>query len=145
MLQLKLAEEIGFSVPDTIYSNSAKEIMEFQKRHGCCIYKPHDGWSFSGNKKHAVFIVGYTREAYSRNRPKNMCELAGMFSNRTYRNCLSPNYCCCGRKVFATKIDSQANKRAKTDWRKEDFKKLHHEEHLSVHQLRKSAFDSPEK
>jgi len=34
-----------------------------------------------------------------------------------------------GDEVFATKIDSQANKQAKTDWRKEDFKKLRHEEY----------------
>ncbi len=128
MFQLKLAKEIGFSVPDTIYSNSVREIMVFQKQHGCCIYKPHDGWSFSGNKKHAVF-TSVIREPLTLKMAEELSTCPGIFQPNIPKQ-FELRITVVGDEVFATKIDSQANKQAETDWRKEDFKNLRHEEYM---------------
>jgi glutathione synthase/RimK-type ligase-like ATP-grasp enzyme len=127
MLQLRLAEDIGFLVPDTIYSNSVTEIMAFQRRHGCCIYKPHDGRSFSGNKKRAVF-TSVIRQPFTPEMADELSICPGIFQPYIPK-LFEVRITVVGDEVFATKIDSRANKQAETDWRKEDFRKLRHEKY----------------
>lgn len=127
MLQLKLAEEIGFSIPDTIYSNSAREIIRFQERHGCCIYKPHDGWSFSDNKKRAVF-TSVIQAPLTMKMAEELSICPGIFQPNIPKQ-FEIRITIVGNDIFATKIDSQSNECAKEDWRLEDFKNLHHEEY----------------
>ncbi len=143
MAQLRIAEKIGFQVPETIYSNSAKEIMAFQKKHGCCIYKPHDGWSFGSKKKRAVFtsIIG---EPVTLEMAEELAVCPGIFQPYV-RKLYELRITVVANEVFATKIDSQASQKARTDWRTEDYTKLHHEEYQLSPSDRKNCLEMASK
>ena len=125
-LQLKIAEEIGFRIPNTLLTNDPDAVREFFGRNGGdVIYKPFNSGFFANTQK-----ICYTT-------PISVCELDHLDLIRTTPGIFQENVrkrielriTVIGRKVFATEIHSQSRDEAKNDWREAEVEDLPHIPH----------------
>lgn len=124
ILQLKIAQEIGFNIPNTIVTNSRKEVVEFYKLN---------------NENIIVKPISHTRIEYKDS-------LSFIFTNHISKKQIEEidnyeiNPCIfqenipkeyeirvtvVGEKVFAAAVYSQMDEETKIDWRKKKLKFVH--------------------
>lgn len=128
MVQLGLAEQVGFCVPDTLYSNFPDDIIAFQKKHGVCIYKAHDGWSFAKKNSSAVY-TSIIDKPITKKSSKELVICPGIFQPYI-KKAFELRITVVGSDIFATKIDSQACLASRADWRKPNFKDIPHQPYV---------------
>jgi hypothetical protein len=118
-LQLRLAQQTGFRVPDTLFSNSPAEIRAFFDAHdGNIVYKSYRQESWSGEPEQPGRFVNHTaavsREDLAEERMLARCP--GIFQQR-----LAPAYelrvTAMGDAFFCVRIDVSDEARHVPDWR----------------------------
>lgn len=120
MLQIKLAQQVGFNVPSSCFCNRKQEVLQFANHFPELILKAIEGDSlvceneqqyvFFSNKVESNDLVEVPEEAFSQ-------------TINFLQNYIEKDYevrvTVVGENVFACKIDSQAmeEKQGKIDWR----------------------------
>jgi glutathione synthase/RimK-type ligase-like ATP-grasp enzyme len=115
--QLKLASHLGFSVPPTVVSNDASEVRRFaatsQPRGIVC--KPIGEGRLRLTDQEQLFFT--SRMQLVNEDPLNDLGPEPYLFQEFIPKRYDVRVTVIGRKVFATKIDSQATVTGKTDWR----------------------------
>jgi glutathione synthase/RimK-type ligase-like ATP-grasp enzyme len=125
LLQLREAASLGFSIPSTIVTNSAQEAWEFyQQKQGDVIYKPIS-YTFLNLRQHLweepisiknVFTTLLTNYSEADFAPVNQCPcLFQSYVPKRYELRITV----VREQVFAAKIYSQEQEKAKHDWRQD--------------------------
>ena len=118
-LQLRLAQEIGFRIPATLFSNSPPEISAFFDAHdGNVVYKSYRQERWSGEQEQPGKFINHTavvsREDLADARMLARCP--GIFQQR-----LTPAYelrvTVMGEQFFCVRIDVSDDARQVPDWR----------------------------
>lgn len=119
LIQLSVAKELGFNIPETIVTNSFEEVKRFfTDYHGLMIYKPITVGRLSPNTSTTQLMV-YSKKIGVTDLPKMrlVANCPGMFQkyiNKKYELRVTV----VGDKVFPTKINSQRYSEKRVDWRK---------------------------
>lgn len=119
VLQLKLATSLGFSVPKTLVTNRKERVKEFAERvkMSGLIVKP----LFSGRIEsiNAVQLI-YTSEVSSSQLASiDLFDLTPCIFQEKVSKAYELRVTVIGNKVFAARVDSQANPKTRVDWRRE--------------------------
>ncbi|MDP3729356.1 MAG: hypothetical protein Q8R26_01185 [bacterium] len=128
--QLRIAKEIGFCVPKTIFTNSSRNVMTLLDKHKKCIYKPHNCGPIAPNSDKTIFTNVISKQSLSDpsiNKELMICP--GIFQEYIEKK-YELRITVVGEKVFATKIDSQKSKKSSVDWRRYDFKNVPHSDFI---------------
>jgi hypothetical protein len=137
-LQLRLAQEAGFRIPATLFSNSPAEIRAFFDAHdGNIVYKSYRQESWSGEPEQPGTFVNHTaavsREDLADERMLARCP--GIFQER-----LTPAYelrvTAMGDQFFCVRIDVSEDARHVPDWRGDKLGLR-----LSIHAMSESLRD----
>lgn len=123
--QLKVAEDIGFQVPDYLLSNDKKEVLEFGKKHEQVVLKllNQDFYKISDNQFVGFYvnIIPYEKLLEFSEREENP-----IFLQKYIEKDFEVRYTVVGDEHFVCKIDSQKSEIAKTDWRRYDLANTPH-------------------
>ncbi|MBP3737754.1 MAG: hypothetical protein J6I72_01720 [Muribaculaceae bacterium] len=120
MLQIRIAQQVGFEVPSSCFSNKKQDMIDFAKKYRELILKPIDGFSnISDNENAYVF---YTKKLASDSLmgiPDDAFSQTVSFLQNYVEKAYEVRVTVVGRKVFACKIDSQVMQedQGKIDWR----------------------------
>jgi len=130
--QLQLAGQLGFTVPETLVTNSPEEFLEFYEQcEGEVVFKqPVHAELVRGGEPHRTFTALARRQsaaAYHSIRHEPV-----VFQKRIPKQ-LELRVTVVGDRAFAAAIDSQANDRLQVDWR--HYPDFGGERYYSVHQL----------
>ncbi len=117
-LQLKIAKNIGLTIPDTLITNSADIVRSFYNKHQRHIVtKMHSSFAvYRDGIENVVFTNDVTKEHIEDLEGLNLCPM--VFQNKIEKK-LELRVTVVGYNVFSYSIDSQSSEDAKTDWRKE--------------------------
>ncbi|MBW8201844.1 MvdC/MvdD family ATP grasp protein [Flagellimonas abyssi] len=122
--QLQLAESLGFKIPESIISNSAKNIRSFySKNNEECIIKPVKSGLIDDEKESKVV---FTNKLKILPTSDNKIKVSPNFLQTEIKKKGDIRVIVVGNKIFSTLIDSQSNDSTKTDWRKGE-KPLNHQ------------------
>ncbi len=118
-IQLKLACNLGFQIPDTLITNQKAFVKEFAKKHEKCgvIIKP----IFSGRMESVSDIqLIYTSEVdtFHLNAIHDYDLTPCIFQEKIHKE-YELRVTVVGNDVFAARVNSQENEKTKIDWRKE--------------------------
>lgn len=120
MLQIRIAQQVGFNVPSSCFSNRKKDVIDFSHLFSDLTLKPIDGDShvyddkqeyvFYSNKIASKALTDIPEDAFS--------QTVGFLQNYIEKD-YEVRVTVVGEKVFACKIDSQSMKedQGKIDWR----------------------------
>jgi len=126
MRQLRIAKELGFTVPETLITNCLKEAIVFQERLGRCVYKPHDGSALNMENGDTLYTSIIAQElVQSPEMEQSLLICPGIFQPYIEK-AFELRVTVVGEKVFAAKIESQNSEKTKTDWRRYDFENTPH-------------------
>jgi glutathione synthase/RimK-type ligase-like ATP-grasp enzyme len=117
ILQHKLALTVGFSVPDTLYTNDPQKIRDFIRDHGgIAVYKPFRGvvWR-DANYSWAPFTSAVTEATLV---DSELLQLVPGIYQELIPKAYEIRITAMGRQLFAAKILSQETESGKLDWRK---------------------------
>lgn len=119
-IQLRTAATVGFSIPDTLFSNDPGEIRGFYDRHGGdIIYKAYRGATWAGEEGLGDKIaMGFTT-TLRRDDLANDAALAaapGIFQRKLAKD-HEVRVTVMGRTLTAAKILSQGDEATQADWR----------------------------
>ncbi len=121
--QLQLAKSLGFNIPESIISNSARDIRSFYADNNEeCIIKPVKSGLIDDEKESKVV---FTNKLKSLPTSDNKIKVSPNFLQTEIKKIGDVRVIAVGNKIFATLIDSQSNDSTKTDWRKGE-KPLNH-------------------
>lgn len=120
LAELVLAQECGLDVPDTLCSNSLKDIRAFLKK-GPALFRDFSMRSVHHRGRWKYFRVGFV-DARSRSLAK-AASSPGVFQRWIDKQC-DLRVVLVGRKVLACRIDSQASKVTRLDWRYYDLENV---------------------
>ncbi len=117
LVQHQVALEVGFKLPDTLYSNDPKEIRAFIRGHGgTIIYKPFRGQPWRSRETYWVPYTSLLSE------DQLVPEVALRNAPGIYQELIPKAYelrvTVMGSRLFAAKILSQETQDGKVDWRK---------------------------
>lgn len=120
-LQLSIAANIGFQIPDTLITNNPKSARDFYRKHsGNIISKLLQATPATRELPGFIFTKRLTREDMKLiNQVKYSPVLFQEYIEKKYEIRATV----VGRKVFAAKIDSQAMVNTVNDWRQYEFGK----------------------
>lgn len=120
ILQLKIADELGFKIPHTIISNDAEKVAEFIVEVGQKVITKATGrgWVYRRNGEATYVLTNRLTEI----------ELANLHEIRvappTFQNEIQKDYevrvNIVGQRCLAIKIDSQKSELSQVDWRRYD-------------------------
>lgn len=121
MLQLKVARECGFSVPDTCFSNRKEDVVRFAERHEQLILKSIENpyiWD-EANDREYVFYAQRVEAARVADFPEEAFTQTVSFVQNYVPKAFELRVTVVGDQVFACKIDSQAlpDDKGAVDWR----------------------------
>ena len=125
--QLAIAQKVGFSIPKTIITNLAKDVLEYFKPNEKIIYKTLD--SFIAPPDEIVFTNEISREQILQS--KFEISLAPCIFQKYISKEFELRVTVVGNKVFCVKIDSQKYSDTSVDWRKNQFLPMYEEWKLS--------------
>lgn len=135
IIQLKYAHECGFKLPNTLVSNSPKEIKEFIKQNSETIYKTF--YPQFWNESDGIKMV-YTSKVLLDDLPSDkMLQMVPGIYQQYVEKKYELRVTCFGSLISAVKIDSQAQLAGHLDWRKIPSKKLLLEEYKLPDVLKK--------
>lgn len=122
--QMDIAQEVGFEMPETLVSNSKKDILEFVNKHKKCIFKlmTQDLYKVDGEYQslYANVISSADVEKFG-----ELGENPLVFQ-RYIEKQFEVRYTVVGKEHFVCKIDSQKSKKANEDWRRYDISHTPH-------------------
>ncbi|AOY74993.1 hypothetical protein [Clostridium formicaceticum] len=112
--QLSLAKELGFKTPNSIVSNSSKQLLNFIENNGTCIIKPIcHGLQVTPQGSYSI----YTSEIKDINWLKqDIIFESPVFVQNKIKNYRDIRATVVGKEIFAVEIET--NDSEKTDWRK---------------------------
>ncbi|OGD81402.1 hypothetical protein A2572_01215 [Candidatus Collierbacteria bacterium RIFOXYD1_FULL_40_9] len=115
--QLRVATKLSFRVPESLCTNDPVEAEKFIRKHGKVIVKPFKNNVIEEGDGTSWFI--YTAEVNEAriDQLRSVCFAPTFFQERIEKD-YEVRVTVFGNKVFATKVDSQADKNLVTDWRK---------------------------
>lgn len=126
LLQLRVAQAVGFKVPETVITNDAAEVRRaFERFDGQMIAKPvRTGYVEVQGQAHAIFTSAVVRS--------DLDDMRGAELSPVIYQPLIPKRCdlrvtVVGEELFIAEIHSQTNDAAKVDWRKTDDPLLPHQ------------------
>jgi glutathione synthase/RimK-type ligase-like ATP-grasp enzyme len=133
-LQLQLATECGFQIPDSVITNDPGEAWEFYKQHdGDVIYKSLSGGYILDSEAGAPTIRQeiYTThlDGMDRHQFEAVANCACLFQGYVPKLC-DLRVTVVGDRTFATEIHSQGILEAKHDWRRGDVSDMPHRAHV---------------
>lgn len=118
LYQLKRAEELGFTLPETLVTNEKSALRDFYHRHqGEVILKPlHTSRVVQGEEQQVL----YTNKL----KPEHVAQLDQyLLTPSIYQRNIPKSYevrvTVVGREVFAAAVDSQVTAATRQDWRRE--------------------------
>lgn len=117
LLQLKIARQCGFLIPETLCSNDPKEIRYFLLRHESegVIFKPLCP-SFWFEEKQTK--IAYTSKITFLDLPNNkVLQLSPGIFQKEIKKSYELRITCFGDYIVATKLNSQNHEEGKLDWR----------------------------
>jgi glutathione synthase/RimK-type ligase-like ATP-grasp enzyme len=116
IFQHEAAGQVGLKMPETIFTNSPREIREFLARHEGVIYKP---LSAAGWKDHDSQFVSYTTVLEEKNLVSDevLRQTPGIFQELIPK-AYELRVTVIGGRVLAAKVLSQQTQRGKLDWRR---------------------------
>ncbi len=116
--QLKIAEKIGFRIPETCITNNPDEVRSFIKSiQGEAICKMQSGFAiYEGDVENVVFTNVVSEENLDELDSLQYCP---MKFQRKLDKQRELRITVVGRKIFPFEIDSQQFEDAKVDWRKD--------------------------
>ena len=121
MLQLKVAKELGFSIPATCFSNRKNDILEFASLHENVILKSIDNNSIWDEEKHLeyVFYTQKIKSATLADIPEEAFSQTVSYVQNYIEKAYELRITVVNQQVFACKIDSQKQEddKGKVDWR----------------------------
>lgn len=114
-VQLAVAQDLGFVIPQTLVSNDAEEIASFLEARGKeYIYKVLTWYIEPPDRMIFTSIVDAEQV---KSDPEAVSITTGMFQERMPK-AFEIRATVIGNKVFAVRIDSQAHEETKLDWRR---------------------------
>jgi glutathione synthase/RimK-type ligase-like ATP-grasp enzyme len=121
MLQLKVAKEMGFAVPDTCFSNRKKDILTFAAKHEQIVLKPIDSdfiWDEENDLEY-MFYVHKVKSVTIADVPEEAFTQTVSFVQNYVEKAYELRITVVGNEIFACKIDSQIQDedKGKVDWR----------------------------
>jgi glutathione synthase/RimK-type ligase-like ATP-grasp enzyme len=141
MLQLKIAKDIGFLIPDTCFSNQKKDILELASKYEYVTLKSIENnslWNETENLEY-VFYSQKVKSDTLANVPEEAFTQTVSFIQNYIEKAYELRVTIVGNEVFACKIDSQVldEDKGKVDWRQGYDYGLKHE----IYQLPKEITD----
>lgn len=113
--QLKLAREIGFSIPDSIVTNIYSDSLEFYNRNDTnCIVKPIKSGLIEDKDTPKVIFTNQLKEKPR----KEQIEFSPNFFQAHVKKLYDVRVTMVGENAFAVSIDSQNNADTLVDWRR---------------------------
>jgi glutathione synthase/RimK-type ligase-like ATP-grasp enzyme len=125
-LQLRLANDLGFSIPKTLITNDPSQVRAFYEEcRGDIVYKPFNSGFFVGTEKACYTSPVSLRELDCIDL---ISHTPGIFQENIQKE-FELRITVIGHQVFATEIHSQASAQGRNDWRRADIESLPHEIH----------------
>jgi len=121
LLQLKIAKNIGFNIPNTLVTNNPVRIHEFYiKENENIIIKPiYNNSYFDGEKDWSIYTNIVDEERINRlDKFHHFPCIYQQYIDKKFELRITV----VGNEVFAAKVNSQSNPKTKIDWRKEKLK-----------------------
>jgi glutathione synthase/RimK-type ligase-like ATP-grasp enzyme len=119
VVQLKLAQSLGFKIPDILITNSKEAVRQFAKKNkqSGTVIKP----LFSGRIESSFSLqVIYTSElTESHLNLIDEFDLTPCIFQEKISKAYELRVTVVGREVFAARVNSQENENTKVDWRRE--------------------------
>jgi len=130
--QLIQAQKVGFKTPDTIITNSGKQVLEFAEESDLkeiAIKSLNTPGFISGHGRNRMALAFYTQKVNRRELPK--LALRAQNCPTTFQPYIEKDFelriTVVGEKIFPCAIHSQKAVRTKYDWRKYDIPNTPHE------------------
>jgi glutathione synthase/RimK-type ligase-like ATP-grasp enzyme len=116
LLQQEAASKIGLKMPETLFTNSPREIRDFLTRCREVVYKP---LSAAGWKDHESYFCSYTARLTQSDLVgvEVLRQTPGIFQEYVPKS-YELRVTVIGRQVLAAKVLSQQTERGKLDWRR---------------------------
>jgi glutathione synthase/RimK-type ligase-like ATP-grasp enzyme len=125
LLQLQVAKSIGFSVPDTLMTNSMQEVKIFSNKRKI-IYKAFDGGSLYPGSDKSIYSTILTDDLLNKI-PESYLQVCPGFFQEYIEKSYELRVTIVGDKIFAAKIDSQSSIQTKIDWRQSGNEFVNHD------------------
>jgi glutathione synthase/RimK-type ligase-like ATP-grasp enzyme len=137
LLQIRIASQIGLTIPETIISNIPSDISEFSSNHKDIIYKPMKCGriTYPDQEKH-IFTNKVTKEQIEK---LHTVSLSPSIFQVNIPKIFDIRVTVIGKKVFAAEIHSQENQETKIDWRRNSGKELIHKIHYLPEELSRNC------
>ena len=137
MLQYRIAHQVGFSLPESRYSNSRRAIMDLAERFPYLLLKPiesNDVWDEDNMQDYVFYSQKVPSESLA-DVPDEAFTQTVTFAQNYVDKDFELRVTVVGEKVFACRIDSQAltDDTGKIDWRQG-----------YEHGMKQTAFNLPE-
>ena len=128
MYQLRVAKEVGFSMPDTVITNDSEIAIDFCKKHETVCNK---GMSTPDFIMKGVPYLYCTRKTVCKElmEHKDSIECCPALFQQLIEKSVDIRVTIIGKKIFACEIHSQELRETETDFRLVDPRKLTHLEH----------------
>lgn len=129
LYQMKIAQSVGLTVPDTIISNNFEDVLSFASTYKNLAVKPLYTTVFREGNSDLLFL--YTnkitrKEISDREREIGLCPI--MLQEYIEKK-VELRITIVGQEIFACAIHSQDSKQTLHDWRKYDFSGVKHEKY----------------
>jgi glutathione synthase/RimK-type ligase-like ATP-grasp enzyme len=120
MLQLKVAQDVGFLIPDTYFSNRKEDIVHFALQHEYVVLKSIENDSLCLDDEYEY--VFYSRKVKSNSlteQPDTAFSQTVSYVQNYIEKAFELRVTVVGQEIFACKIDSQLQDedKGKVDWR----------------------------
>lgn len=123
--QLKLAENVGFNIPEYLLSNNKKEVLEFGKKHDKVVLKLLNQEFYKiANRQYVGFYVNVI--PFEKLLEFSDEEENPIFLQEYIEKDYEVRYTVVGDEHLVCKIDSQKSEIAKMDWRRYDLANTPH-------------------
>jgi glutathione synthase/RimK-type ligase-like ATP-grasp enzyme len=120
MLQMKTANELGMSVPETCFSNRKEDIVHFAEKYEYVVLKSIENDNvWLGDEYEYVFYAQKVKSSLLADNPEAMFSQTINFVQNYIEKQFELRITVVGKEVFACKIDSQIldDDKGKIDWR----------------------------
>jgi len=126
--QLKVATELGLSVPDTLITASPDAALAFCKENkGDIIYKPLTPFFKRDDDKWYAIYTNRLNETMLRSKLAHIVQAPCLFQEYIPKK-FELRTVVVGRQLFTVSIDSQASSYSSVDWRRYDFDNVAHKQ-----------------
>lgn len=141
--QMLIAAEVGFNIPDTLYTTRLPMVQPFFERHqGAVIYKPFTSYARLVDEKPDELRTSklFTSRVSAEHliEPQNFTPTPGIFQPYIEKQ-LELRVIVIGRHIFTCAIHSQQSERSREDWRRYDLDHTPHEPYSLPEEIRRKV------